>query len=63
LLVFFLLLKRQFICDLINLNRDTYYENVKGAILDKLDQNINQMNAIEELVIVTTTTKNIDREI
>lgn len=37
-------------CDLLNLNRDTYYENVKSAILDKLDQNISQMNAIEEYV-------------
>lgn len=44
---------RQFMCDLLHLNRDTYYENVKSAILEKLDQNVHQMQAIEELGLLT----------
>lgn len=32
----------------MNLSRDTYYENVKGAIFNKLGQDMNQLNAIEE---------------
>lgn len=44
---------RQFMCDLLHLNRDTYYENVKSVILEKLDHNTHQMNAIEELGLLS----------
>ena len=34
--------------DLVNLNRDSLYDNVKNAIFDKLDQDLSQLNALEE---------------
>ena len=40
--------QRQFICDLINLSRDSYYENVKQAVYTHLDQDEHQLHAIEE---------------
>jgi alpha-aminoadipic semialdehyde synthase len=44
---------RQFMCDLLHVNRDMYYENVKAVILEKLDYNGNQMHAIEELGLLS----------
>lgn len=44
---------RQFMCDLLHLNRDTYYENVKSVISERLDHNAHQLNAIEELGLLT----------
>jgi hypothetical protein len=34
--------------DLVNLNRDSLYDNVKHAIFDKLEQDQSQLNALEE---------------
>ena len=39
---------RQFMCDLLNLNRDTYYDNVKTAMFEKLGQNEEQLTALEK---------------
>ena len=44
---------RQFMCDLLHLNRDTYYDNVRNVILEKLDHNVAQMNAVEELGLLS----------
>jgi hypothetical protein len=38
-------------CDLMNIDRDTYYDNVKDSIYNKLNQNENQTTAIEEYYI------------
>lgn len=35
-------------CDLLNIDRDTYYDNVKDSIFNKLNQNENQTAAMEE---------------
>ena len=35
-------------CDLVGQNHDLYYENLKAVIFNKLDQNKDQMNTIEE---------------
>ena len=43
-----LLFKKQFMCDLTNQSRDSYYENIKGAVYNKLNQNEEQLEAIEE---------------
>jgi hypothetical protein len=39
---------RQFMCDLLNLNRDAYIDNIKQAMFDKLGQDMLQVNATEE---------------
>lgn len=40
-------------CDLLSIDRDTYYENVKSAIYDKLNQDDDLANAVEELGLLT----------
>ena len=40
--------KRQFICDIFGQNHDLYYENLKNLIYNKLDQNKEQLDTIEE---------------
>ena len=44
----FIISQRQFMCDLVGQNHDLYYENLKAVIFNKLDQNKDQMNTIEE---------------
>ncbi len=36
----------------MNIDRDTYYDNVKDSIYNKLNQNENQTTAIEEYNII-----------
>lgn len=44
---------RQFICDLIHLSRDSYYENVKASCFSLFNQDEQQLNAIEELGLLS----------
>ena len=47
-ITFFFFSKRQFMSDLVNLSRDSLYDNLKHAIFDKLEQDSTQLNALEE---------------
>ena len=40
-------------CDLLHIDRETYYENIKGTIFGKLNQDANLLNAIEELGLLS----------
>ena len=41
-------MKRQFLCDITSQSRDTYYENVKRVVLEKLNGDLDQFQTIEE---------------
>ncbi|RNA45143.1 alpha-aminoadipic semialdehyde mitochondrial [Brachionus plicatilis] len=44
---------RQFMCDLLSIDRDTYYENVKSAIYDKLNHDADLTDAVEQLGLLS----------
>ena len=46
--------------DLVNLNRDSLYDNVKHAIFDKLEQDLQQLNALEEYILRKNNTFKIE---
>jgi hypothetical protein len=39
---------RQFMCDLMHIDRDSYISNVKQSVFSKLDHDVQQLNAIDE---------------
>jgi alpha-aminoadipic semialdehyde synthase len=44
---------RQFMCDLMSINRDTYSETVKARVYERLDRDDEQMATIEELGLLS----------
>lgn len=40
---------RQFLCDITNQSRDTYYENIKSHVFELLGQDEDKLNTVEEI--------------
>jgi len=44
---------KQFMCDLVGQNREMYYDNLKSILFEKLNQNKDQIETIEELGLLS----------